>query len=302
MNHDQLDLNLLRIFNTVMTELNVTRAAEQLNMTQPAVSNALNRLRKGTGDELFIKTPSGVSPTLKAKEIWLPIRDSLNQIQRTLKPQEFVPMETSTKFVIAMNDLIAHLILPKLVPLIAILAPNASLRTMPSVNINVPTLLEKAEIDIAIGIFPEISSRLRSKFLFSSSFVCFMRYEHPLVSQALTLDNYVQSKHLLVTLTGEPTGWIDRILHQRGLTRHIAATVNQFSIAPSLLLRSDMIAVLPTRVLDLYEVDEQLHCTELPIELQKSPSALTMLWHERTHQNSAREWLREQLIEVCKVF
>jgi DNA-binding transcriptional LysR family regulator len=302
MNYHQLDLNLLRIFNVVMTELNVTRAAERLQMTQPAVSNALNRLRKILKDDLFIKVPSGVSPTLKAKEIWLPIRNSLNQIQRTLEPQDFIPMEASTVFTIAINDFIAHLILPELIPLLDMSAPGVSLRTVPSVNINVPTLLEQAKIDAAIGVFPNISERLRSSLLFASPFICVMRREHPLAGQNLTLENYIKSKHILVTLTGEPTGWIDKMLQERGLTRHIATTVNQFSLVPKLLAKSDMIVVLPTRILDICETSDQLSWIELPTELQAAPSVLTMLWHERNHQEPAQKWLRTQILTVCDAF
>jgi DNA-binding transcriptional LysR family regulator len=298
MNYEQLDLNLLNVFNAVMTELNVTRAAQRLHMTQPAVSNALNRLRHLLDDELFVKVPSGVKPTSKAIKIWHPIRDALTQIRQTLEPRNFSPATASTTFTIAMNDFTANVILPRLITIIEQVAPFVDLRTIPTTNINAAMLLEQAEIDIAIGVFPSVSSRLRSHTLFTSSFACVMRRNHPLVDQKLTLDSYIQAKHLLVTLTGESTGMIEPMLQELGLQRRIMLTVNQFAVAPQLIACSDLIAVLPTRIVEKSGLLEQLHLAPLPIEI--TPSILKMMWHERNHLESAQEWLRSCLLEMCE--
>ncbi len=300
MNYEQLDLNLLTIFDAVMTELNVTRAAERLHMTQPAASNALKRLRHLLNDELFIKVPSGVSPTPKSIEIWHPIRDALAQIYQTLQPDKFDPAKATVTFSISMNDLIANLILPKLIAVVEKYAPNINIRAVPSTNINALMLLEQAEIDIAIGVFSNPNSRLRSHTLFLSPFTCVMRRDHPFANQQLTLEHYIQAKHLLVTLTGESTGLLEPILQERGLKRRIGLTVNHFSIAPQLVACSDFISVLPTRIVEMSEFASQLHLAPLPIEI--SPSIVKMMWHERNHLNSAQEWLRCCLIEICTNF
>jgi DNA-binding transcriptional LysR family regulator len=293
MNYEQLDLNLLNVFNAVMTELNVTRAAQRLHMTQPAVSNALNRLRLLLKDELFLKVPSGVRPTPKALELWQPIRDALAQIRQVLEPAEFDPAIAATTFTVAMNDFAAHLLLPKLVTVLEALAPDVNIHTVPTTNINAALLLEQAEIDLAIGVFPTANPRLRSHSLLTSPFTCVMRRDHSFASQPLTLERYVQAKHLLVTLTGEATGFIDSMLQERELKRRIMLTVNQFVVAPQIIANSDLLAVLPTRIVEISEFSDQLHTTPLPIDI--SPSTLKMMWHERHHLDSAQVWLRSQL-------
>lgn len=297
MNYEQLDLNLLTIFDAVMTELNVTRAADRLHMTQPAVSNALKRLRHLLNDELFIKVPSGVRPTPKAIKVWHPIRDALAQIRQTLEPTTFDPATATVTFTIAMNDFVTALLLPQLATALEECAPDVNVRTIPTTNINAPMLLEQAEIDLAIGVFPNPSSRLRSQILLTSPFVCVMRQGHALANQQLTLQRYVQAKHLLVTLSGEPTGFIDGMLQERGLNRRIVLTVNQFAIAPQLIINSDMIAILPTRIVQLSGLAGQLHLAPLPLEI--APSILQMMWHERLHADSALEWLRSRLAMIC---
>lgn len=300
MNYEQLDLNLLRVFNAVMTEQHVTRASQQLHMTQPAVSNALNRLRSLLDDELFVKVPGGVRPTLKAIELWPPIRDALAQIRQALEPNAFSPETDTATFTVAMNDLVAHLLLPKLVTVLETLAPGVDIHTIPTTNINAATMLEQADIDLAIGVFPEPSSRLRLYSLLSSPFTCVMRYDHLLSKQLLTTEEYVQAKHLLVTLTGETTGFIDILLQEMGLKRHIMLTVNQFSIAPQIVAESDLLAVLPVRLVEMSSFADQLHAKQLPIEI--SPSTLKMMWHERNHLDSAQIWLRSQIIALFNQF
>lgn len=297
MNYEQLDLNLLKVFDAVMTELNVTRAAQRLQMTQPAVSNALKRLRRSLNDELFAKVPSGVLPTPKAVELWHPLREALTQIRQTLEPGDFDPAIATMTFTIAMNDFAANVLLPKLITVFEQLAPTVNIRTIPTTHVDAAMQLEKAEIDIAVGVFPDSSLRLRSQLLFTSPFTCIMRRQHPLADQRLTLKRYVQAKHLLVTLTGEPTGFIDLILLEQGLKRRIMLTVNQFAVAPQLVAGSDLLAVLPTRIVKMSSVFDQLHLTPPPLEIL--PSNLKMMWHERNHSDSSQAWLRSQLVSLC---
>lgn len=297
MNYEQLDLNLLKVFDAVMTELNVTRAAHRLHMTQPAVSNALKRLRHLLNDELFAKVPTGVLPTPKALELWQPLREALAQIRQTIEPGDFDPAIATLTFTIAMNDFSANVLLPKLISVCEESAPAINIRTIPTTYINAVTQLEKAEIDIAIGVFPDSSPRLRSQLLLTSPFTCVMRRHHPLAQQRLTLEQYVQAKHLLVTLTGEPTGFIDLILLEQGLKRRIMLTVNQFAVAPQLVAGSDLLAVLPTRIVEMSGVLDQLHLTPPPLEIL--PSRLKMMWHERNHSDSSQAWLRSQLVNLC---
>jgi DNA-binding transcriptional LysR family regulator len=297
--HDKsIDLNLLSTFEAVMMELNVSRAAERLNITQPAVSHALRRLRRITNDELFIKVPCGVSPTPKALELWEPIRDGLLQIRQVLLPVAFDPATTKQTFTISMTDYSVALLLPRLLTILEQAAPNIDLRIVPNTNINAASLLEQSEIDIALGRFFRPGLRLRVQELNRDRYVCVMRHGHPLSNRKLTLKKYVNAKHLLVSLTGESTGFIDEQLREQGLKRRIMLTVNQFTLAPELIAKSDLITAIPKRILQKSSYLEQLHIVELPIEV--APSELQMMWHERKQRDPAHEWLRSQLTEISK--
>lgn len=153
MHIEQIDLNLLTIFEAVMTELNVSRAAERLNLTQPAVSHALRRLRRITNDDLFVKAPSGVTPTPKALELWEPIRDGLLQIRQALSPTTFDPAIAQQTFTVSMADYTAALMLPKLLPILEKTAPGIDLRIIPNTNVNAVKALKQSEIDLAFGRF-----------------------------------------------------------------------------------------------------------------------------------------------------
>jgi DNA-binding transcriptional LysR family regulator len=301
MHNASIDLNLLIIFEAVMLELNVTRAAERLNLTQPAVSHALRRLRRLTNDELFVKVPHGVSPTPKALELWDSIGVGLTHIRQALLPASFDPAMATHTFTLALVENLVSLLLTKLVPRFEKLAPNIDLRIFPNTNHNASSLLEKAEVDLAIGRLPEpTTSRLRTHNLFTAEYVCLMRKGHPLASKKLTLNQYANAKHLLVSLTGEATGFIDRALQQQGLKRRIALTVNQFTPVPQLIATSDLLTVLPAWNVQTSDFKEQLHIVPVPLKI--APLTVQMMWHERKQNDPAHEWLRSQVIEVCANF
>ena len=296
--YDRIDLNLLRIFEAVMMELNVSRAAERLNMTQPAVSHALKRLRRMTNDELFVKIPSGVSPTPKALELWEPIREGLVQIRQALSPPTFDPAVSAQTFTLAAADYTVALFLPQLLPILAQTAPHINLRIVPNTNINAAKLLEQSEIDLALGRFYRATARLRVQEIVGDRYVCIMRKDHPLARKKLTLKRYVKATHVLVTLTGEATGFIDEQLREMGLQRRIALTVNQFTLVPELIAGSSLISAMPLRMVQRSHVRTDLHVAELPIPV--APAFLQMMWHERKQMDPAHEWLRNCLIEIAQ--
>jgi DNA-binding transcriptional LysR family regulator len=301
MNYERIDLNLLVVFDAVMTELSVTRAAEQLCMTQPAVSNALKRLRRILNDELFIKVPSGVSPTPKAVEIWLPIRDALAQIRQTLQPLSFEPAKSTLTFTFVVTDYIAtstvSLILPIMLRRLEQSAPNINLRFFPTTNANASVLLERGEADMALGVFPNPGTRFRTYTLLTEQYECVMRSDHPLANSKLTLKKFIGAKHLMVSMTGEPIDFVDRLLEEKGLKRRIALRIAQFALAPVCILNSDLIGTLASRVVRNSEQKDKLYVTPLPIEVE--PKAIRVMWHERNQQNPAHNWLRSLLIELC---
>jgi DNA-binding transcriptional LysR family regulator len=209
-----LDLNLLRVFDAVMTEQNLTRASNRLAMTQPAVSNALRRLRDALGDELLIRTAHGVKPTSRAEEIWPTIRRALSDLEEAVKPSTFEVSKTQATFRLAMPDATAALWLPALVRSIEHDAPGINIRMVPLTTRDPRPLLLQGEIDLAIGSFPGVLSQLaggspgavRHERLYSGDYVCVMRRNHPLARTELTLDAYCWS----VSRDGPIAWWTKR--------------------------------------------------------------------------------------------
>ncbi|NJL64300.1 MAG: hypothetical protein HC903_23860 [Methylacidiphilales bacterium] len=195
-----------------------------------------------------------------------------------------------------MNDYIASLLALPLMQKLSQLAPEINLRLLPSTNIDATAMLERNEIDLAIGAISATKPRLMTQNLFTDYYLCGMGKNHPLAKGKLTLDKFVRANHLLITLTGEATGFVDRILQEKGLQRRIVMTVNQFAIAPEILAHTDLIAAVNYRSIQHSVFAGDLHLTKLPFE--HTPISVNMMWHDRKSQDEAHYWLR-QCITTC---
>ena len=298
--NDTIDLNLLKIFEAVMMELSVSRAAERLHMTQSAVSHALRRLRRITNDDLFVKAAGGVKPTRKALELWEPISSGLLEIRSALSPPNFEPMSSRRTFTLVAADYTKVLFLPPLLSKLGETAPNVNLRFIPGSNSDAHQLLDRSEIDIAIGRFSSPSTRLLLHTLLGDRYVCIMRKNHPLAQRNLTPKRYAGAAHLLVSLTGDAVGFIDKQLREMNLERRVALSVNQFSLVPELVSRSNLIASIPLRLVQQSPFIKDLIVAELPFSV--SPTSLQMMWHQRSQTDPAHQWFREILIEISQSF
>jgi DNA-binding transcriptional LysR family regulator len=296
-----LDLNLLRVFDAVMTEQNLTRAASRLAMTQPAVSNALRRLRDALNDELLIRTAHGVKPTPRAEELWPTVRNALANLEAAVAPTEFDISKVQSTFRMAMADATAVLWLPMLVRSIEKEAPGINVRMVPLTTREPRPMLLKGDIDLAIGFFPGVVAQLaggpdtpiRHERLYSGRYVCVMRKGHPLADQELTLDAYCNANHLLVSFSGRAHGLTDEALAQLGRERRILLTVNQFFTAGRVVVNSDLITVLPRHLVASTGMPGALITKELPFKLPDVH--VDMLWHERDARSPAHKWLRSHL-------
>jgi DNA-binding transcriptional LysR family regulator len=301
MNFLTFDLNLLRVFDAVMTEQNLTRAASQLALTQPAVSNALKRLRDALGDELFIRTTHGVKATPHAEELWPAIRRALSDLERVVAPTEFDISKVQVTLRIAMADATAVVWLPELVRAIEMDAPGINVRTVPLITRDPRPMLLAGDIDIAIGFFPGVVAQLsggpyspiRHERLGSGKYICVMRKNHPLADKELTVDAYCSANHLLVSLSGRAHGLSDVALAQLNRERRILLTVNQFFTAISVVENSDLITVLPLYIMTMSDMTGSLILKELPFKLPDI--YIDLLWHERDARNLAFRWLRKRL-------
>jgi DNA-binding transcriptional LysR family regulator len=300
-----LDLNLLRVFDAVMTEQNLTRAAGHLAMTQPAVSNALRRLRETLGDELLIRTAHGVKPTPRAEEMWPVVRRALAELQEAVAPSSFDISKVNNTFRIAMADATAVLWLPSLVRSIENDAPGMQVRMVPLTTREPRPMLLRADIDLAIGFFPGVVAQLnggpespvRHSRLYSGQYVCVMRKGHPLAKVELTLDRYCAANHLLVSFSGRAHGLSDEALAQLGRVRRTLLTVNQFYTAGRVVAGSDLITVLPRHLIAATGMTGSLITRELPFKLPDVH--VDMLWHERDARSAAHKWLRGHLSKMA---
>jgi DNA-binding transcriptional LysR family regulator len=305
-NFRTLDLNLLRVFDEVMAERNLTRAARNLSITQPAVSNALRRLRETLGDELVRRSGSGVEPTPRALALWPTVRDALRQLQHTLAPGEFDAGIADTTFLLAMADATAAELIPGLVQIVEKEAPAVSLRVLPLTTRDPRRMLENEEVDMAIGYFPAVIASLAARGqsdaavpfetqrLYVGEYVCVMRRGHPLADSPLTLDNFCAARHLVVSFSGRPYGFIDQTLGALGRERRIVVTVNQFFTAGRVVANSNLLTVLPRHFVKVTGIDEQLVLRELPF--QQPLVHVDAIWHRRAQHGHAHEWLRQALL------
>ena len=303
------DLNLLKVFDVVMSERNLTRAAHHLALTQPAVSNALRRLREALGDELLVRKGRGLEPTARGLELWPAIRDTLQSLQQSLSPSVFEPATASTSFVLTMADATAAELMPGLVDVITREAPGVTLRVVPLTTRDPRRLLDQEEADLAIGHFPAVLADLTARAqagenvsflhhrLFAGDYVCVMRKDHPLAKGKLTLDRYCTARHMLVSFSGRAFGFIDEALTLLHRTRPVVLTVNQFFTAGRVVANSDLLTVLPRHFVHVTGFEDRLVQRELPFVVP--PIQVDALWHQRQDGASSHAWLRAQVMALA---
>ncbi|MBT0570133.1 LysR family transcriptional regulator [Curvibacter sp. CHRR-16] len=303
------DLNLLKVFDAIMAERNITRAAEQLALTQPAVSNALRRLRDALGDELLVRNGRHLEATPRAEGLWLAVRETLQQLENQLGPGNFTAQAAQDIFTLTMADATAAEILPRLMQILAQEASGVAVRTVPLTTRDPRKALEAGEADLAIGHFPAVVADLTAHThagsahafshmrLFVGNYVCVMRKDHPLAVGPLGLDDFCNARHLLVSFSGRAFGFIDEALRHHKRSRRVVLTVNQFFTAGRVVTQTDMLTVLPRHFVNVTGFADQLVVRDLPIEVP--PIQIDALWHLRLERSRPHQWLREQIARVA---
>jgi len=308
MNFRTLDLNLLRVFAAVMLERNVTRAATQLAMTQPAVSNALRRLREATGDELFVTVPSGVVPTAHAAAMWPHVEASLARLSDALDPQGFDPRRDARTFTLAMADATATVLMPPFVDVLLREEALADVRVLPLATRDPRPELEHGVADVAVGFFPDVAAALAAEGpsasivldpLYDCDYVVVMRRDHPLAARpTLSLDDYCAARHVRVSFAGRPRGFVDAALARDGRERRVMLTVNQFATAARVVHESDLLTVLPRSFVPATGLAAGLVLRPFPGALPAIEVGL--LWHRRHERDPAQRWLRQTFAATAR--
>lgn len=307
MNFRTFDLNLLRVFDAVMTDGSLTRAAQSLAMTQPAVSHALKRLHAAVGEPLFVRAAGGMTPTPRAEALWPQVRAALAALRGALAPEAFRPDRDAVSFRLAMVDATAAMLMPAMVQAFEQMRALANLRVLPLATRDPRALIERGDADLAIGYFPQAITAiqaagphgaLRHRRLRETEYVCVMRRGHPLAGRPLTLDAFCAAHHLLVSFSGRPHGFVDQALSALGRQRRIVLTVNQFFVAGRVVCASDLLTVLPAGFVDATGMAGALVTAPLPLALPHVQ--VEMVWHLRRDDDAAHAWLRRLVSDAAQ--
>ena len=292
------EISLLVIFDAIMTEGSITRAADQLELTQPAVSNALSRMRQAWNDELFIKDGRNIQPTIYAQNLWKRVRNPLIELEEAVDIEGFDPATAKRTFRIAAADTIIDTAWGPLRKIIEEQAPNINLHAVPYTISNGIELLDNAEVDLVVGALLDSNETICSEYLYSPCYTCVMRPNHRLTQSELTLEEFANSDHLLVSLSGEASGFTDEVLAQYGLSRRVAMTVNHFSAVPKLISQSDLIAIVPSSTLEESIFSGELAVVQPPIQI--TSKQVNNYWHKRQDTDKGLTWLRTHMSRIIK--
>ena len=294
MNVQDVDLNLLRVFDAVLRERGVTPASVRLGLTQPAVSNALARLRALFGDALFVRTPAGMDPTPFARELGEPVRQALALLESALAHGPgFDPAGSSRAFRFYMSDLGQIEFLPPLLEHVQRRAPGVRLEAVALDLEDITESLAAGALDLAVGFLPGLGPPVRRRALFRDPYVCLMRADHPI--ESLTKKRFMEASHALVTYRGGHRV-IEEALERAGLSRRIALRVPHFTVAPMVLERTDLILTLPARVARVFEKRGNLKSLPPPVPIP--PAEVAVHWHERFEADPGNRWLRDLMTEL----
>ncbi|HET8731396.1 MAG TPA: LysR family transcriptional regulator [Moraxellaceae bacterium] len=300
MNPRTLDLNLLRVLDALVRERHVTRAAEQLHLSQPAMSNALNRLRTAIDDPVLVRGKGGMVPTPRALSLAEPVRAALASLEQALLAgQEVVPAELEQTLTVAMADYYGLILLPPLLNRLRIEAPGVKLSVLPLSPATVSRDLGEGRIDLALGILRHlVPDDLHSGFVFADDFVCIARQGHPAIRGRLTLKQFLAQPHALISPRGGSFfGVVDEELARQGLKRDVVLSVPQFMLLPPVIRSTDLIATMPRRLARHASLSGDLQLLKPPVAL--SGYQVHQVWHPRTEADPVQKWLRGLVSEVA---
>ena len=296
MNLSKVDRNLFIVFDAIYTEANLTRAGQIGGITQPAVSNALARLRETFNDPLFVRTAQGMVPTPMAQNIIGPVRSALQLLRVSVQESRtFTPQQANKTYRISMTDLTEAVILPPLFQRLRRLAPAVQIESFLSKRRETTKELAAGRLDFAVDAPLNTDTQVRHVKLMEDRYVCALRQGHPLAKEKISLDEYLSLTHIQISSRRSGLGYVDLSLGKMGLQRRVALRSQHYMMASTVLQNTDMAMTVPER----FARRHGLHYVQLPVN--DVPSLETHLyWHESTDQDPANRWMREQIIEIAQ--
>ncbi|AJY48736.1 MULTISPECIES: LysR family transcriptional regulator [Halomonadaceae] len=286
-----IDLNLLVVFDLLYQEQNTQRVALRLGITQPAVSHALKRLRHLLEDELFERTSQGLQPTPRASRLHPGIADALARMNDTLNLcDDFNPAKSERTFHINMTDIGEIVFLPRLLQHLSHHAPGVSLNTVRSHHNDLKNEMEEGEIDLAVGLIPQLGAGFYQQRLFVQRYVCLMREHHPLAAEEFSLEAFRTAHHAVVVARGTGHGIIEEQLAHAGVVRPVRLTLPHFAAVPYIVSSSDLVVTVTDKLAEATRTRFGLAIREHPLTFPEIP--INLFWHRRFHQDPGNRWLR----------
>ncbi|MBV8156156.1 MAG: LysR family transcriptional regulator [Dyella sp.] len=295
----RVDLNLLKIFECVYRHRSLTETAHEINLSQPAVSHALSRLRNTLGDKLFVKTSTGLEPTSRSDELAGPIKAALLMLEEALlSGSEFHPLMCKRTFRLILSDVGELIFVPRLLRHMQLHAPLSTVDVIPASRTESASMLREREADFAIGPQPKLGSSMKQRKLFDDDWVAMRRkplHQHAgLAASPLTLDAYVSALHVAVDPRGTEFDHVDVALNKLQIFRKIALRLPHFFSLPSVIRETDLLATVPRSIAISLGDTESFDIAELPFEVE--PHDVRIYWHPRQDADPAMRWFRDEFV------
>ncbi|OUM00850.1 LysR family transcriptional regulator [Variovorax sp. JS1663] len=294
---NEIDLNLLVVFQQLLIDRRVSKVATSLGLSQPGVSNALARLRKLTDDPLFLRTPKGMEPTPFAQQLAEPTARALQVIHAAINQRvSFDPATSKRAFTVGMTDIGEIYFLPRLMKELAHVAPGVSLSTVRNTSVNLQDAMEAGHVNLAIGLLPQLKAGYFQRRLFRQRYVCMFRRGHPLDKRRISLDEFSAAEHVMVISEGTGHGQADELLRRQAVARKIVLTVPHYVAVGHILHDSDLVATVPERLAQALVTPFGLSYVHHPAKLPEI--TINLFWHERYNKDPANVWLRALIIQL----
>jgi DNA-binding transcriptional LysR family regulator len=289
---ESVDLNLLKALDALLETESVSKAAEAVNLSQSAMSRALNRLQHVIKDPLLVRSGRGMVLTPRGEALRAPVRDALAQVSIVFKPDVFDPAKAQNRFRLMAPDYLAQMIMPPVLAQIFHHAPGVRIELE---NLSATGMAEMCEgtISLGFGVVDDgpVLENVASQALFQDRQVCLVRKGHPLLKEGMTLERYAATSHAMLSVTGRGGGRIDDVLKEHGLSRNIALRITQFMTISAVIAPTDLIITVP-EALAKQVATKDLRLMSLPQELQTPSFTISQIWHERFTKDPGHQWLR----------
>ena len=295
MHISRMDLNLFVVLETIYSEGNITRASHKLNLTQPAVSHALGRLRDLLKDPLFVRQGANMIPTPFTRNIITPVRQALQTLELSVSEhQQFDPRFTERNFAIGLRDVFEAIALPALIQRLQHAAPSLNIASIRTDRRDIEAELAAGNLDLALDVPLAVSNSIRQQRIFQDRLIVLARNHHPLINGELEMSNYLSQRHVLVSSRRKGLGLEDFELHRAGLHRHISLRCQHYFAACRVVSQSDLLLTMPEQYARVANAQFNNRIYSFPMVTQ--PLDVHLYWHHNVDNDPANRWLREQFV------